>query len=145
MKKVILFLLMMIFVSSNLYAEELHYHKGMWCLNPDNTYAGKTSFEDSYVSIYNEEDGSSGYDDYQKGSLQTLYRQRAIEFGIPTQIPSKKIVYNSEKIDGTVIVEPISNTQIYMLISQAGGEIAILMTYYPDKHLTRRTFCYEMP
>ena len=108
MKKSILFLLMMIFVSSNLYAEELHYHENMWCLKPDGTPKGIKKFdEDGYGRIKNKEGGDNGYDNYQKESLQTLYKQRAIEFGIPTQIPSKKTQYDSEEIAGTVKVEQV--------------------------------------
>ncbi len=146
MKKSILFLLMIVFVSTNLYAEELHYHKEMWCLKPDGTPKGIKKFdEDGYGRIKNKEGGDNGYDNYQKESLQTLYTQRAIEYGITTQIPSKKTQYDSEKIAGSVTVEPISNTQIYMSIWQDGGEDHILMTYNPATNIIHETVCVSIP
>ena len=145
MKKVILFLLMMIFLSTNLYAEELYYHKEMWCLKPDGTPKGTIhKNDDGSINIF-DKDGTMGYEDYKKASLQAVFKVRAEYYGIPAQIPSKKIDYDSEKIAGTVTVEPVSSTQIYMSTWQEGGEDHILMTYNPATNIIHETVCVSIP
>ncbi len=145
MKKSILFVLMIIFVSTNLYAEELHYHNEMWCLKPDGTPNGIAAvMEDGSISIFHDEVGFST-DRYIKESLQTVYEEYAIDYGIPTQIPSKRIEYDIEENSGTVIVNPISATQIYIFIMQHGSYTYILMTYDPFTKTTRYTACTPVP
>ena len=145
MQKFILFLIMLVFLSTNIYAEELHYHKEMWCLNPDGTPAGTTrKNDDGSINIF-DTDGTMGSEDYKKTSLQEVFKVMAEYYGIPAQIPSKKTDYNSEKIPVTVTVEPVSATQIYMYIWQDGGEDSILMTYNPATKITRVTECYILP
>ncbi len=145
MKKSILFLLMMIFLSSNLYAEELHYNENMWCLKTDGTPKGTIhKNDDGSINIF-DKDGTMGYEDYKKASLQAVFKVRAEYYGIPAQIPSKKIDYDSEEIAGTVTVEPVSSTQIYMSTWQEGGENHILMTYNPATKTTRATTCMAVP
>ena len=145
MKKFILLLSMLLFLSTNIYAEELHYHKEMWCLNPDGTPAGTTrKNDDGSINIF-DTDGTMGSEDYKKTSLQEVFKVMAEYYGIPAQIPSKKTDYNSEKIPVTVTVEPVSATQIYMYIWQDGGEDSILMTYNPATKITRVTECYILP
>ena len=145
MQKFILFLIMLVFLSTNIYAEELHYHKEMWCLNPDGTPAGTTrKNDDGSINIF-DTDGTMGSEDYKKKSLQEVFKVMAEYYGIPAQIPSKKTDYNSEKIPVTVTVEPVSATQIYMYIQQDGGEDSILMTYNPATKITRVTECYILP
>ena len=145
MKKFILLLSMLLFLSTNIYAEELHYHKEMWCLNPDGTPAGTTrKNDDGSINIF-DTDGTMGSEDYKKTSLQEVFKVMAEYYGIPAQIPSKKTDYNSEKIPVTVTVEPVSATQIYMYIQQDGGEDSILMTYNPATKITRVTECYILP
>ena len=145
MQKFILFLIMLVFLSTNIYAEELHYHKEMWCLNPDGTPAGTTrKNDDGSINIF-DTDGTMGSEDYKKTSLQEVFKVMAEYYGIPAQIPSKKTDYNSEKIPVTVTVEPVSATQIYMYIQQDGGEDSILMTYNPATKITRVTECYILP
>ena len=145
MKKFILLLSMLVFLSTNIYAEELHYHKEMWCLNPDGTPAGTTrKNDDGSINIF-DTDGTMGSEDYKKTSLQEVFKVMAEYYGIPAQIPSKKTDYNSEKIPVTVTVEPVSATQIYMYIWQDGGEDSILMTYNPATKITRVTECYILP
>ncbi len=136
MKKFILFLIMLVFLSTNLYAEELHYHKEMFCLNPDGTPLGEME-RAKYAIIIDEV--------YKKASLQEVFKENAGYAGIPTQIPSKKIVYNSEKIAGVVAVEPVSSTQVFMSEGQDGGDTNTLMTYNPATKTTRITTCYEVP
>ena len=69
MQKFILFLIMLVFLSTNLYAEELHYHENMWCLNPDGTPAGTTrKNDDGSINIF-DTDGTMGSEDYKKTSL----------------------------------------------------------------------------
>ncbi len=135
----------MILLLSYLYAEELHYHKGMWCLNPDGSPRGEITQEEGYISMFNESDATGGTTRYTYESLQEAFMEEAIEYGIPQTIPLKKVVYESEKIAGKVTVEPISKTQIYIGTWQDGGEMANLLTYYPDKKQTKKTFCYEIP
>ena len=145
MQKFILFLIMLVFLSTNLYAEELHYHENMWCLNPDGTPAGTTrKNDDGSINIF-DTDGTMGSEDYKKTSLQEVFKVMAEYYGIPAQIPSKKTDYNSEKIPVAVTVEPVSATQIYMYIWQDGGEDSILMTYNPATKITRVTECYILP
>ena len=144
MQKFILFLIMLVFLSTNLYAEELHYHENMWCLNPNGTPNGMTENDNGVIWIFDLEGGSSK-DEYRTQSLQTVFEANAEYYGIPAQIPSKKIDYDSEKIPVTVTVEPVSATQIYMYIWQDGGEDSILMTYNPATKTTRVTKCMEVP
>ena len=145
MKKFILFLIMLVFLSTNLYAEELHYHKEMWCLNPDGTPAGTTrKNDDGSINIF-DTDGTMGYEDYKKNSLQEVFKVMAKYCGIPAQIPSKKTDYDSEEIAGIVTVEPVSSNQIYMSTWQDGGEDRILMTYNPATKTTRVTTCVSLP
>ena len=145
MQKFILFLIMLVFLSTNIYAEELHYHKEMWCLNPDGTPAGTTrKNDDGSINIF-DTDGTMGSEDYKKTSLQEVFKVMAEYYGIPAQIPSKKTDYNSEKIPVTVTVEPVSATQIYMYIQQDGGEDSILMTYNPATKTTHKTTCFSLP
>ena len=145
MKKSILFLLMMVFLSTNLYAEELHYHENMWCLKPDGTPNGNIhKNDDGSINIF-DKDGTMGYEDYKKASLQEVFKVSAKYCGIPAQIPSKKIDYDSEEIDGIVTVEPVSSNQIYMSTWQEGGEDRILMTYNPATKTTRITTCVSLP
>ncbi len=141
MKKTVLFVLMTVFLSTNLYAEELHYHKEMFCLKPDGTPNGEavvTEFDS--IEIF---DGDSciGTDGYIEGSLQSVYASQALHFDIPTQIPSKKIEYDRQR-RGLVTVEPISATQIYIYIRQDVGDTHVLMTYDPFTKTTRSTDCY---
>lgn len=136
MKKIILFLIMLVFLSTNLYAEELHYHKDMYCLNPDGTPLGEMERDRDAIIID---------EDYKKISLQDAFKEQAGYAGIPTQIPSKNIEYNSEKIAGVVTIEPVSSTQVFILESQDGGDTATLMTYNPATKTTRITTCYEVP
>ena len=145
MQKFILFLIMLVFLSTNLYAEELHYHENMWCLNPDGTPAGTTrKNDDGSINIF-DTDGTMGSEDYKKTSLQEVFKVMAEYYGIPAQIPSKKTDYNSEKIPVAVTVEPVSATQIYMYIQQDGGEDSILMTYNPATKTTHKTTCFSLP
>ena len=146
MKKSILFLIMFVFLSTNLYAEELHYHENMWCLNPDGTPAGTISKnDDGSIDMLDENGAGLGRGNYKKASLQAVFKVMAEYYGIPAQIPSKKIDYDSEEIAGKVIVEPVSSTQIYMSIWQDGGENHILMTYSPSTKTTRATTCMSLP
>lgn len=146
MKKFILFLIMLVFLSTNIYAEELHYHKEMWCLNPDGTPAGTISKNDyGSIDILDENGTGLGREYYKKTSLQSAYKDEAVEYGIPAQIPSKKTKYKSEEIAGTVTVEPVSSTQIYMSIWMEGGEDSILMTYNPATKTTHKTICFSLP
>lgn len=146
MKKFILFLIMLVFLSTNLYAEELHYHKEMWCLNPDGTPAGTISKNDyGSIDILDENGAGLGREYYKKALLQSAYKDEAVEYGIPAQIPSKKTEYNSEEIAGIVTVEPVSSNQIYMSTWQDGGEDRILMTYNPATKMTRVTTCVSLP
>lgn len=146
MKKFILFLIMLVFLSTNLYAEELHYHENMWCLNPDGTPAGTISkLDNGGISMLDENGAELGYENYKKTSLQEVFKVRAEYYGIPAQIPSKKKDYDSEEIAGTVTVEPVSSTQIYMSTWQEGGENHILMTYNPATKITRATTCVTIP
>ncbi len=146
MKKFILLLSMLLFLSTNIYAEELHYHKEMWCLNPDGTPAGTISKNDyGSIDILDENGAGLGSEDYKKTSLQEVFKVIAEYYGIPAQIPSKKTDYNSEKIPVTVTVEPVSATQIYMYIQQDGGEDSILMTYNPATKTTHKTTCFSLP
>lgn len=146
MKKSILFLIMFVFLSTNLYAEELHYHENMWCLNPDGTPAGTISKnDDGSIDMLDENGAGLGRENYKKASLQAVFKVMAEYYGIPAQIPSKKIDYDSEEIAGKVIVEPVSSTQIYMSIWQDGGENHILMTYNPSTKTTRATTCMSLP
>ena len=146
MKQSILFLIMLLFLSTNLYAEELHYHKDMWCLNPDGTPKVAISKNDDGSIYMLREDGAIvGYEYYKKVSLQAVFKAKAEYYGIPAQIPSKKTEYDSEKISGTVIVEPVSPTQIYMYSWQEGAEAHILMTYNPATKTTRETTCESLP
>lgn len=144
MKKSIL-LVMMILLSSHLHAEELHYHKGMWCLKSDGSPKGRVTQEEGYISIFNENDATGGTDRYTNQSLQEAFIEQAIKQGIPKTIPLKKVVYKSEKIGGEVTIEPISKNQVYIGTWQDGNETANLLTYYSDKKQTRKTFCYEVP
>ena len=146
MKKFILFLIMLVFLSTNLYAEELHYHKEMWCLNPDGTPAGTISKNDyGSIDILDENGAGLGREYYKKALLQSAYKDEAVEYGIPAQIPSKKTEYNSEEIAGKVTVEPVSSNQIYMPIWMEGGEDRILMTYNPATKTTHKTICFSLP
>lgn len=145
MKQSILFLIMLVFLSTNLYAEELHYHKEMWCLNPDGTPAGTTrKNDDGSINIFDTY-GTMGYEDYKKNSLQEVFKAKAEYYGIPAQIPSKETEYDSEKISGTVVVDPVSPNQIYMSTWQDGGDNQILMTYNPATKTTRVTTCMALP
>lgn len=144
MKKSILFLIMLLFLSTNLYAEELHYHKEMWCLKPDGTPNGMTENDNGVIWIFDLEGGSSK-DEYRTQSLQAVFKAKAEYYGIPAQIPSKKTEYDSEKISGTVIVDPVSPTQVYMSSWQDGGDNQILMTYNPATKTTRVTTCMALP
>ena len=84
MKKFILFLIMLVFLSTNLYAEELHYHKEMWCLNPDGTPAGTISKnDDGSIYMLDENGAEIGYENYKKASLQEVFKVRAEYYGIP--------------------------------------------------------------
>ena len=146
MKKSILFLFMLVFLSTNLYAEELHYYENMWCLNPDGTPAGTISKnDDGSIDMLDENGAGLGRENYKKASLQEVFKVMAEYYGIPAQIPSKKTEYDSEEIAGKVIVEPVSSTQIYMSIWQDGGENHILMTYNPATKTTRATTCMSLP
>ena len=137
---------MLVFLSTNLYAEELHYHKEMWCLNPDGTPAGTISKNDyGSIDILDENGAGLGREYYKKALLQSAYKDEAVEYGIPAQIPSKKTEYNSEEIAGIVTVEPVSSNQIYMSTWQDGGEDRILMTYNPATKMTRVTTCVSLP
>ncbi len=144
MKKSILFLIMLVFLSTNLYAEELHYHENIWCLKPDGTPNGMTENDNGVIWIFDLEGGSSK-DEYRTQSLQAAFKAKAEYYGIPAQIPSEKTEYDSEKISGTVIVEPVSPTQIYMSTWQDGGDNQILMTYNPVTKTTRVTTCMALP
>lgn len=146
MKKIILFSIMLVFLSTNLYAEELHYHENMWCLNPDGTPAGTISKnDDGSIDMLDENGAEIGYENYKKASLQEVFKVRAEYYGIPAQIPSKKTDYDSEEISGEVTVEPVSSNQIYMSTWQDGGEKHILMTYNPATKTTRATTCVSLP
>ena len=146
MKKSILFLIMLVFLSTNLYAEELHYHEDMWCLNPDGTPNGTISKNDyGSIDILDDNGAGLGQEYYKKASLQSAYKDEAVEYGIPTQKPSKKTEYDSEKISGIVKVEPVSSTQIYMSTWQDGGINRILMTYNPATKTTHTTICFSLP
>lgn len=138
-------LLLVFFLSTSLYAQELHYHKNMWCLKPDGTPNGNIHKENGYISMFDESDASGGTDRYVNQSLKEAFTQEAIEYGIPQTIPLKNITYRSEKISGSVTIEPISQNQIYIGTYQDGGEMAVLLTYYPDRKQTRKTFCYSVP
>lgn len=144
MKKSILFLIMLLILSTNLYAEELHYHKNMWCLKPDGTPNGMTENDNGVIWIFDLEGGSSK-DEYLTQSLQAAFKDNAVYYGIPAQIPSKETEYDSEKISGTVVVDPVSPNQIYMSTWQEGGENQILMTYNPATKTTRVTTCMALP
>lgn len=144
MKKSILFLIMLVFLSTNLYAEELHYHKEMWCLKPDGTPNGRTEENNGVIDIFDSYGGSST-DEYRTQSLQAAFKAKAEYYGIPAQVPSKKIEYHSEKISGIVKVEPVSPTQIYMLARMDGGDTQTLMTYNPATKTTRVTTCMSVP
>ena len=144
MKKSILFLIMLLFLSTNLYAEELHYHKEMWCLKPDGTPNGRTEENNGVIDIFDSYGGSST-DEYRTQSLQAAFKAKAEYYGIPAQIPSKKTEYDSEKISGTVVVDPVSPNQIYMSTWQDGGDNQILMTYNPATKTTRVTTCMALP
>lgn len=144
MKQSILFLIMLVFLSTNLYAEELHYHKEMWCLKPDGTPNGRTEENNGVIDIFDSYGGSST-DEYRTQSLQAAFKAKAEYYGIPAQVPSKKIEYHSEKISGIVKVEPVSPTQIYMLARMDGGDTQTLMTYNPATKTTRVTTCMSVP
>lgn len=144
MKKSILFLIMLVFLSTNLYAEELHYHKEMWCLKPDGTPNGRTEENNGVIDIFDSYGGSST-DEYRTQSLQAAFKAKAEYYGIPAQVPSKKIEYHSEKISGIVVVDPVSPTQIYMLARMDGGDTQTLMTYNPATKTTRVTTCMSVP
>ncbi len=70
----------------------------MYCLNPDGTPLGEMERNRDAIIID---------EDYKKISLQEAFKEQAGYAGIPTQIPSKNIEYNSEKIAGIVTVEPL--------------------------------------
>lgn len=148
MKKSILFLLMMIFLSSNLYAEELHYHKNMWCLKPDGTPNGRTEVKDGVTYIYLPPDAGVGSEDeLKKQSLQEVYAEIAEAYRLPKRIPIGKTTYMFH--DGALIidVETISKNQVLLIFfeQEAPASRPALLTYYPYKHLTRQTFCYHTP
>ncbi len=147
MKKSILFLLMMVFLSTNLYAEELHYHKEMWCLKPDGTPNGITEVKDGVTYIYIPDAGTDSIDELKKQSLQEVYAFLAKVNGFPKIIPSKKTTYTLRNGTFLIEVEPISKNQVLLIFieREAPTREPALLTYYPDKHLTRQTFCYEMP
>lgn len=91
MKKSILFLIMFVFLSTNLYAEELHYHENMWCLNPDGTPAGTISKnDDGSIDMLDENGAGLGRENYKKASLQAVFKVMAEYYGIPAQIHLKK-------------------------------------------------------
>ncbi len=147
MKKTVLLLLMMVFLLTNLYAEEFHYHEDLWCLKPDGTPKGRIVVrEDGSINMV-DDDGDTSIDRYIKESLQTVYEKKAISRGIPIQIPSTEMEYHykiSDSVAALAIVEPISATQIYMYTWQEGdeaGEDHILMTYDPFTKITRYTAC----
>ena len=100
---------------------------------------------EEYFDILDENGAGLGQEYYKKASLQSAYKDEAVEYGIPTQIPSKKTEYDSEKISGIVKVEPVSSTQIYMSTWQDGGINRILMTYNPATKTTHTTICFSLP
>lgn len=147
MNKSILFLVMFIFLSVNLYAEELHYHEEMFCLKPDGTPNGETSVVDGVTYITVPDGAGQSSDEMKKQSLQEVYAQIAKYNKLPEKIPSKKTTYNLH--DGALVinVEPVSKTQVLITFfhREASSYEPMLLTYYPDKKITRETYCVDLP
>ena len=147
MNKSILFLVMFILISANLYAEELHYHEEMFCLKPDGTPNGETSVQDGVTYITVPDGAGQSSDEMKKQSLQEVYAQYAKFNEFPTEIPSKKTTYNLH--DGALVieVEPVSKTQVLITFfhREASTREPVLLTYYPDKKITRETYCVDLP
>lgn len=147
MNKSILFLVMFILLSANLYAEELHYHEEMFCLKPDGTPNGETSVKDGVTYINVPDGAGQSSDELKKQSLQEVYAQIAKYNKLPEKIPSKKTTYNLH--DGALVinVEPVSKTQVLITFfhREAPSYEPMLLTYYPDKKITRETYCVDLP
>lgn len=147
MKKSILFLILFTFISVNLYAEELHYHEEMFCLKPDGTPNGETSVQDGVTYITVPDGAGQSSDEIKKQSLQEVYAQIAKYNKFPEKIPSKKTTYNLHGGALIIEVEPVSKTQVLITFfhREASTREPTLLTYYPDKKITRQTDCIDLP
>ena len=144
--KLYFILVMFILISANLYAEELHYHGKMFCLKPDGTPNGETYVKDGITYITILDGAMQSSDEIKKQSLQKVYAQIAKYHELPTEIPSKKTTYNLH--DGALVinVEPVSKTQVLITFFHRGAPSyePMLLTYYPDKKITRKTYCVNL-
>lgn len=147
MKKSILFLLMIVFVSTNLYAEELHYHNEMFCLKQDGTPNGRTAVVDGITYIDVPDGAGQSMDRIINKPLKEVYAEIAGYNGLPATIPSKKTEYTLRKGALVIEVEPLSKNQVLIITThvEASTVEPTLLTYNPYKNVTRKTDCIDLP